>query len=133
MNLHQPKPPKAYPEMPKNLSPVAKKAWQQVCDTLYKIGVLTNADGYVVEALCEAYAELCAARAALKVHGALTYESKTASGDPIWKPYPEMAIINDADRRFRMWLSAVGLTPSDRSRVVATPNSVEEDISEFLQ
>jgi|SRR5579872_4082049 len=117
INANEPKPKKARPEAPAHLSERARAAWDRVAGFLDEMGVLARVDEFAVEGLCEAYAELCAARQSLKEHGAVTYEAATKDGGRIFKPYPEIAMINDADRRFCMWLAKVGLTPADRSRV----------------
>lgn len=45
----------------------------------------------------------------------------------MWRSYPEVAMINDLDRRFAMWLAKVGLTPADRSRVSARAETEKTD------
>lgn len=72
-----------------------------------------------LEGLCECYADLVEAREVLRSRGAMTYECVTESGAVMYRPYPEVAIISDADRRFGFWLGKVGMTPADRSKVSA--------------
>lgn len=118
-NKREPKPEKARPSAPAHLSDKARETWGYVSGLVERMGVLTGADGLALEGLCESYAELLAARAALKAHGTLSYETTSATGGMMVRAYPEVAMVADADRRFRMWLSAFGLSPSDRSRVSA--------------
>lgn len=131
INFKQPVPPAGFPFQPTVLSALAKLSWDSVCQTLAKMGVLSDCDGLAVEGLCEAYADLKTARAALKARGGLTYETHTGSGGRIIKTFPEVAICADADKRFRSWLAAFGLSPSDRSRVTIGEKSTAEDFSEF--
>lgn len=117
MNPTAPKPKKARPAPPAHLSIKAKTVWGEVSAVVYNMGVLTVADGMALEGLCEAYADLRSARAALQERGALTYETVTTSGGVMFRAHPEVAMAADADRRFMNWLSKFGLTPADRSRV----------------
>lgn len=118
-NKAEPKPRKLRPVSPSHLSDKAKSAWDAVSVILERMGVLTEADGLALEGLCEAYADLTAARDSLPEDGSLTYETTNKDGGVMIRPRPEVAMIADADRRFAMWLTKFGLTPADRSRVSA--------------
>jgi phage terminase small subunit len=91
------------------------------------MGVLTEADGLALESLCEAYSDLRSARAALAAAQEITYATVNSAGNLMHRGRPENALIADADRRVRMWLSAFGLTPSDRARVSAVDRADEYD------
>jgi P27 family predicted phage terminase small subunit len=52
---------------------------------------------------------------------------KRRRGKIMWRMYPEVAMINELDRRFAMWLAKVGLTPADRSRVNASAQGQAAD------
>lgn len=121
INPGEPEPDRGIPDPPEHLSERALAAWPGIAGLLDGMGVLTRADGLVLEALCETYAELQAAREALRARGGeTTYESiNVKTGSSMWKTYPEVGQIKDLDRRFAMWLAKVGLTPADRSRVSA--------------
>ena len=96
------------------------------------MGVLTLADKLALENLCEAVADLRNARDALAARRDLVYKSTTMTG-VMHRPYPEVAMVADADRRVAMWLSRFGLTPSDRAKVTAA-DKIEEDPAEaFLR
>ena len=127
INKHEPKPLRAIPSPPAHLSDRAKTAWGAVGVLLDRMGVITEADGMVLEGLCEAYAELVDARAALRERGGTSYESTTEKGGTMYRSYPEVAQIADADRRFGFWLSKVGLTPADRSKVSAIAEKDNKD------
>lgn len=117
MNPAEPKPRKARPTPPEHLSDRAKTAWGYVSALLERMGVLTEADGLALEGLCECYADRQECRKALRERGSRAYETESVSGSVMHRAYPEVAMIADADRRFRMWLAAFGLSPADRSRV----------------
>ena len=118
-NKAEPTPAEGEPLRPAHLTAKAKVTWRAVVPVLEEMRILTVADGLALEGLCEAYAELCTARAVLKKRGARTYSFETKAGETVFRSYPEVAQVADADRRFRSWLVSFGLTPADRSRVVA--------------
>ena len=119
INKNEPMPAEGEPAQPAHLSARAKTAWRAIVPILQHMRILTVADGLALEALCEAYADLHTARAVLKKRGARTYSFETKAGETVFRSYPEVAQAADADRRFRSWLASFGLTPADRSRVVA--------------
>lgn len=131
INKAEPKPSRGMPDCPDYLSDRAKEVWPLVSVLLDKMGVLTTADQYALIELCETYAELRTARATLKDRGAQSYETMTKSGETIFRPYPEVTIIADADRRMRNWLASFGLTPADRSKVSAREKENENPWDEF--
>ena len=117
-NKAEPKPRRERPSPPVYLSDKAKAAWGAASIILDRMGVLTEADGMALEGLCEAYADLRAARDAIAERGgSLSYTSATRDGGIMHRAYPEVAMLADADRRVSMWLAIFGLTPADRSRV----------------
>jgi P27 family predicted phage terminase small subunit len=131
-NAAEPKPPRGRPSPPVHISDKARTAWAYVTVILDQMGVLTDADALAVEGLCEAYADVQAARAALAARdGALTYETQTKAGGRMVRAYPEMAMLADADRRLMAWMSRFGLTPADRSRVSMAPQTGGNKFAEF--
>ena len=127
INKNEPMPTVGEPAQPAHLTAKAKTAWRAVVPVLEEMRILTVADGLALEGLCEAYAELCTARAVLRKRGSRTYSFATKTGETVYRSYPEVAQAADADRRFRSWLASFGLTPADRSRVVAAPPEEQEN------
>lgn len=119
-NPNEPKPDRRIPAPPLHLSPYARASWPYVSAVLDDLGVLTAADGLALEGLCECYADLRRAREALNNLGTDTYETTGKDGNTMRRAYPEVAMVQDADRRLQSWLSKFGLTPADRSRVSAS-------------
>ena len=129
---NEPNPPRGKPAAPRHLRKRAREAWSYLSGVLDEMGVLTLADKLALENLCEAVADLRNARDALAARRDLVYKSTTMTG-VMHRPYPEVAMVADADRRVAMWLSRFGLTPSDRAKVTAA-DKIEEDPAEaFLR
>lgn len=118
-NTAEPKPEIGIPVCPDHLPVEVKESWRAIGEMLVSTGVLAVTDGLSMEGLCCTVVELRAARTSLMVHGGglLTYECKTEGGATMYRPYPEVTMIADLDRRFIAWLSKFGLTPADRSKV----------------
>ena len=131
MNPKEPKPARGIPSPPPHLSDRAKTAWGYVGGLLDRMGIVTEGDALGLEGLCQCYSELVEAREALRERGATTYESVNGGGGTMYRAYPEVALVADADRRFRGWLQAFGLTPADRSRVSASEKEDSNPFAEF--
>ncbi len=98
------------------MSKEAKKAWNKMVPHLEQMKVLTVADGQMLEATCEAYAEFVQARKVVAKDGH-TYERITGHGSVTITVRPEVAIAADAWRRLKQGLAEFGMTPASRSRV----------------
>lgn len=149
INKKEPKVKKGAPIAPKWLSPKAKAAWPRAVKLLTDMGVLTVADGFALEMLCEAYADLLTARAAVQLpvlgvskqkDGELTSFVLAEGGEVTYVTYgkngamirnrPEYALIADAERRLKASLSDFGLTPAARSKIQANNGDQEEEPEE---
>ena len=116
LNKAEPQPRRELPSPPAHVSAQARLAWGRLCTLLDRMGVLTEADAFALERLAELYADIVDLSAAVAAEGR-TYESATESGGTIVRPRPEVAMLSDADRRFRAYLIEFGLTPAARSKV----------------
>lgn len=112
----EPTPPRVIPSQPAHLTSAARVAWGRLTVLLDRMGVLTEADAYALERLAELYAEIVELTGTIMAHGRV-YETKTETGSLICRPRPEVAMLADADRRFRAYMIEFGLTPAARSRV----------------
>jgi P27 family predicted phage terminase small subunit len=121
INPNEPRPARALLKPPPHLGKAARAAWLAVAPVLDRMGVLTEADEWAMEAMCECHAELAALRATLAARGGRTYEVTTREGGTVRRAYPEAAQLADAERRFLEYLRRFGLTPADRTRVSAAP------------
>lgn len=130
-NFNEPQPAKGWPPIPAHLSAAEKRAFAEFCSTLEQAGILTGVDGFVVQALACCHVELIEARKALRALGGPTYTTTSVTGDKMHRAHPLVALVSDTDRRYRGWLGCVGLTPSDRSKVSATPTTPDDPFAEF--
>lgn len=133
VNKREPKPRRKLPTAPAHLSTKAKAAWKRVSLLLDRMGVLTEADGLALERLCECYAEILDYRDLVNEHGA-SYSTTSTVGSATLKANPAVAMLADADRRFRSRLIEFGLTPAARARVSRVGDDDELDpLDEFFR
>lgn len=138
LNDKEPEPPKGIPAPPAGLSDVASKVWGEMSALLNRMGVLTVADTLALERLCECYAEIAECRAVLRESGR-TYETISYGGgtgedavhNTMHRARPEVAMLADADRRFKSYLVEFGLTPAARSKIKVS-GEAEDDLSQFF-
>jgi len=90
------------------------------------MGVLTVADAFALERLCDIYSEILVLRQDIQAEGR-TYKTETQQGDMLTKANPSVAMLADADRRFKSYLVEFGLTPAARSKVSVNGGKKEED------
>jgi P27 family predicted phage terminase small subunit len=127
INKREPQPRRELPSCPAHLSDEAKVAWGRMSVLLDRMGVLTEADAYALERGCAVYAEILAYQRLVDEGGA-TYTTTSMSGDKVLKANPAVAMLADADRRFKAWLVEFGLTPAARSKVhVQNPDDGEQE------
>ena len=96
------------------------------------MGVLTEADGFALERLCDCYSEILALRELVDANGR-TYEATSTQGELVIKANPAVAMLADADRRFKSYLVEFGLTPAARSKVqIKADDDQEDQFAEFF-
>lgn len=130
-NELEPSPPKGIPLAPDYLNEDGMKAWDTFAPMLHDMGVLTIVDAPALASLCSAYVDLLAAQKAYSLLDGATYwvEGKTGNYK---KEHPEFRILDAADKRFKSWLSAFGLTPESRSKVSCSfKKEAKNEFSEF--
>lgn len=128
----EPKLPTVALPCPEHLSSKAKSAWGRVAPMLHRMGVLTEADALALEQLCGAYATILHCQAVLADYGDLSYASAKPDGGTMRRPHPEVAILADADRRFRLYLNDFGMSPSSRGRVSANGPGDTDPLGHFF-
>lgn len=119
------------PPSPDHLTPLAKEAWDRFVPLIYGMGILTTVDGAALERGCEAYAEIRETSRVLELEG-FTYQTKTITGEVMWRARPEFAQRADADRRFAAFLSQFGLTPAARTKVKVNNGPKNDPIDKYF-
>lgn len=116
-NEAAPKPQSGVPQPPSELTDEGLAAWDALVEVLEPMGVLTVADGFALARGAEVYGEILRYQRAIKDAGSPTYDATGGSGATLIRAHPAVAMLADADRRFRAWLGEFGLTPASRSKV----------------
>ncbi|MFL1908386.1 phage terminase small subunit P27 family [Plesiomonas shigelloides] len=132
LNDQEPKPRREVPSPPEHLTDWGKMAWVKVSLLLDDMGVLTVADSLALERLCDIYADILQLRETIAIEGR-TYTTKTQMNDFLIKANPAVAMLADADRRFKSYLVEFGLTPAARTKVKVDGGEEKEDpLSQFF-
>jgi P27 family predicted phage terminase small subunit len=132
LNKSEPKPKRQRSRPPAHLSDKARGTWERIAIILDDMGVLTAADSIALEMLCEAYADYLLARDELEAFGSNFYQTVNSQGGVMHRPHPAVAVMQDADRRIRAWLSEFGITPSARSRVKIDPPAEPDPADKYF-
>lgn len=132
INKSEPQPARRIPSAPDHLSSDGQVAWGRLTVLLDRMGVLTEADGFALERLCDCYAEILALRDVIDAQGR-TYETTSTQGELVLKANPAVTMLADVDRRFKSYLVEFGLTPAARSKVQVKDDEPKEDqFAEFF-
>ena len=92
----------------------ARREYTRMSRKLGLLGLLTDLDGELLAAYCDAYARWVVGSRGLQKHGLLT---KGLGGAPVRSPYA--AIVNQALSQMIRIGAEFGLSPSSRSRIHA--------------
>ena len=116
LNKHEPAPETTgIPKPPAHLGRFGKSLWKTYAGKMAGLGLLTDIDVPAWETLCLAYDRMREAGADIKRHKGRVY---VKNGLPCVRP--EVRIEAEARKEFRHYCAEFGLTPSSRSRVVAS-------------
>ncbi len=128
-------PPVGVPEMPKELSRVARREFRFMCRVLLDRGLLSVVDGKALAAYCEAYAQAEVALHDIEKYGQLieipALDKKTgkvmlgANGKPIVRrrqKNPAIGTYKQISRLMKLFLTEFGLTPASRCNLKIPSN-----------
>lgn len=146
LNKREPKPKKVIPSCPDHLGKASAVAWGKLCVLLDRMGVLTEADALALERLCDCYAEILECREIIardgRTYSSVTTRTTSEEGEEttveevksLLKANPAVAMLGDADRRFKGYLIEFGLTPAARSKVQVKDDGDEkkDPLQEFF-
>ena len=126
MNKREPKVEPGVPQPADHLSDGARQAWFALAPMLDAMNVLTKADAIELEILCEVYVEWQELKADIAKNGR-TQDVTTKGGGTFTRQRPQVAMLQDCDRRLRGHLSEFGLSPASRSKISVAEKSDNED------
>ena len=86
------------------------------------LGVVAEVDGIALQMLADAWEDYQVARNVIKEQGP-TYSTTTAQGDLMWRPRPEVLMMNQSWAKVEKMMVQFGLTASSRAKI-----SVDEKI-----
>ena len=126
LNEREPRPvlPASLPKPPKHLSPVGREEWLRVGNLLLHMRVLTEADLTALSAYATFYGRWMAAEREIKRKGILV---PAAPRSKFRVQNPMLAVANKAFQQMSQLLGEFGLTPTSRTRIIASPASEDHD------
>ena len=126
LNDKEPKPVKKAPACPKWLEDEAKKEWRRLAKQMEQLGILTQVDMAAFAGYCQAYARWKEAEEFITQHGSIV---KTPSG--YWQQVPQVSIAQTYLKIMNKFAEQFGLTPSSRSRIIASSESSGSTVDEM--
>ena len=112
INKNEPKPEAIMPDCPDIVEGYAREVWDKYAPMMMRLGILTEADGISLAALCIEWARYREMVMALKENGAVW---KSESGYK--QAVPEYTIAMKSLGMVKAMLVEHGLTPSSRARL----------------
>ncbi|UCG30032.1 MAG: phage terminase small subunit P27 family [candidate division WOR-3 bacterium] len=100
----------------------ANETFEYLVKKLDDLGVVAEIDAMALQMLADAWEDYQVARNVIKEQGP-TYSTTTAQGDLMWRPRPEVLMMNQAWTKVEKMMVQFGLTASSRAKI-----SVEEKI-----
>jgi P27 family predicted phage terminase small subunit len=116
---------------PNDLSPVGKAYWRALVKHLAGLRVLAESDGPILRLACLAHSDAVVAREHVAEHGVLI-TGQSPSGAATLTANPACRLASDADKRLRLCLMELGLTPAARAKVKVAPKEPRTDAFSFL-
>jgi P27 family predicted phage terminase small subunit len=112
----EPQPRIGAPKAPTWLDPIARREWSRVVPELEAIGLLTQVDGFVLEAYCQCYSRWVQAEEVITRLGVVYQPSKKADSKYL-QQLPHVSIAQRYLAEARAFAEQLGLSPSARSRI----------------
>lgn len=127
----EPQPQEGDVSCPKWLDKEAKKTWHKNAPELIRLGVLTVLDQDAFAAYCQIYSRW--KRAVIELQSGDTYEYRDTAFKIKRTTKPEVQIARDLGNQVRAFEAEFGMTPSSRSRIIASPEKPKDPIAEMLE
>jgi P27 family predicted phage terminase small subunit len=122
LNNREPQPTRKTPACPGHLDREARIEWRRICKELDKVGLLTLVDRAVVAGYCQAWSRWVRAENMLRESGEVL---ESAEGGRYQNPW--LAVANKALEQVHKFSALLGLDPSSRSRLKASPSAPAND------
>jgi P27 family predicted phage terminase small subunit len=108
----------------------ADDTFEWLVKKLDDLGVVAEVDAMALQMLADAWEDYQSARAVVKEQGP-TYATTTAQGDMMWRPRPEVLMMNQSWAKVEKMMVQFGLTASSRTKI-ETQEKIEtlEDLLE---
>ncbi len=119
-------PPAGAPALPEGMPKVAQSEWRKAVELLVPSGILTQADGRVLESYCRSIARARAAEEIVEREG-LTVETQQGC-----QAHPAVGIARQAWEKADRYGEKLGLDPSSRARLKAPEAPKVDPDEEFL-
>ncbi len=129
---HEPKPKEKAPRCPSWLSRAAKREWAYIVPKLAKLKIVTELDKALIESYCNAYGRWRSAEEQLATQDPIirvvterSEEGKVLRSHVAQNPL--LAVSNRARKQMHEALSELGLSPSSRTRIIASDRGSTDD------
>jgi P27 family predicted phage terminase small subunit len=94
----------------------ADDTFEWLVKKLDDLGVVAEVDAMALQMLADAWEDYQVARNVIKEHGP-TYSTTTAQGDLMWRPRPEVLMMNQSWSKVEKMMVQFGLTASSRAKI----------------
>ena len=117
LNDREPKPPPAIPDPPDHLGAEALIEWERVTAELHAVGLITHLDRATLAAFCVAYGRWVTSERMVREKGMMLLCKRSGQ----LYPNPYLVAANRALEQMGRFGSLLGLSPSARTGLRATP------------
>ena len=94
----------------------ADDTFEWLVKKLDDMGVVAEVDAMALQMLADAWEDYQSARNVIKENGP-TYATTTAQGDLMWRPRPEVLMMNQSWAKVEKMMVQFGLTASSRAKI----------------
>lgn len=128
LNKHEPQPEPDSGYCPRHLDNYAAEEWRRVVPDLRRMGLLTIVDRSALEAYCVNYGLYRQCKYILEQNGLICV---APSG--YLQQRPEVAIMRNALKEMRAFMTQFGMTPASRSKISVSAADEESAFEQFLK
>jgi P27 family predicted phage terminase small subunit len=108
---------------------ISREAFEFISARLTAVGVVAEIDAFALQMFADAWEDYIASREVIRRDGP-TYTTTTNTGDIMFRPRPELSMMNNAWERLKKIIPEFGMTPSSRAKINAKDEV--QDIDDLL-